>query len=82
MRRGATSPVLWVAGGGDIYAQSLTWADECFVTEIDAVFEGDSWAPQLGSAWSANDRHPSSSDWQISQPSGLSFRYRVFERSR
>ncbi len=82
VRRGATSPVLWVVGGGDIYAQSLTWADECFVTEIDAVFEGDSWAPRLGSDWSANDTHPASSDWQTSQPSGLSFRYRVFERNR
>ena len=38
----------WVIGGADIYAQSLALADSAEITEIDAAFEGDAYAPLLG----------------------------------
>ena len=45
----ASGPDLWIAGGADVYSLALPLAHECFVTEIDAEFPGDSWAPDLTS---------------------------------
>ena len=42
---------LWVMGGAEIYAQAAPFAEEAVVTEIDADFDGDAFAPQLSSAW-------------------------------
>ena len=42
---------IWIIGGAQIYAQALPLADEVVVTEIDADFEGDAFAPALGSEW-------------------------------
>lgn len=41
----------WVIGGAEIYAQAMTMANEAVVTEIDADFEGDAFAPEFGSGW-------------------------------
>jgi dihydrofolate reductase len=42
---------LWVMGGAEIYAQAAAIAEEAVVTEIDATFQGDAFAPVLSSAW-------------------------------
>jgi dihydrofolate reductase len=42
---------VWVIGGAEIYAQALPLARAAEVTEIDADFEGDAFAPQLGPEW-------------------------------
>ncbi len=42
---------VWVIGGAQIYAQALPLADEVVVTEIDADFDGDAFAPALGPEW-------------------------------
>ena len=42
---------VWIIGGAQIYAQALPLADELVVTEIDADFEGDAFAPALGPEW-------------------------------
>jgi dihydrofolate reductase len=42
---------VWVMGGAQIYAQALPYADMAVVTEIDADFEGDAFAPQFGPQW-------------------------------
>ncbi len=42
---------LWVMGGAEIYAQAVFIANEAVITEIDAEFEGDAFAPRLNSAW-------------------------------
>ncbi|MEO7105322.1 MAG: dihydrofolate reductase [Rhodoferax sp.] len=42
---------VWVIGGAEIYAQALPLADTAVVTEIDADFEGDAYAPQFGAQW-------------------------------
>jgi dihydrofolate reductase len=47
---------VWVIGGAQIYAQALPLADKIVITEIDAAFEGDAFAPQLGSNWRENAR--------------------------
>lgn len=47
---------VWVIGGAEIYAQALGLADCLVVTEIDADFEGDSFAPALGPEWQETAR--------------------------
>jgi dihydrofolate reductase len=46
----------WVIGGAEIYAQALPLAQRVVVTEIDADFEGDAFAPPLGPEWHAQQR--------------------------
>lgn len=41
----------WVIGGAEVYAQALPLASEAVVTEIDADFAGDAFAPSFGSDW-------------------------------
>jgi len=59
----AAQAQVWVIGGAEIYAQALPMADRVVVTEIEAVFEGDAFAPQLGPEWWAEsrDRHVAAS---------------------
>ncbi len=42
---------VWVTGGADVYAQAQPLASTAVVTEIEATFEGDAFAPQLDGAW-------------------------------
>jgi dihydrofolate reductase len=42
---------VWVIGGAQIYAQALPLATKVVVTEIDADYTGDAFAPQLDAAW-------------------------------
>jgi dihydrofolate reductase len=41
----------WVIGGAQIYAQALPMATSVVVTEIEQDFEGDAFAPPLGTEW-------------------------------
>ncbi len=41
----------WVIGGAEVYAQALALAVEAVVTELEADFEGDAFAPQLDATW-------------------------------
>jgi dihydrofolate reductase len=41
----------WVIGGAELYAQALVLASSAVVTEIDADFEGDAFAPNFGPEW-------------------------------
>lgn len=67
---------LWVAGGAQVYAALEPHADRAIVTEIDAAFDGDVRAPELGRAW-----EPAAvGEWALSETSGL--RYRVVEHVR
>ena len=58
----------WVIGGADIYAQALPLARTAVVTEIDASFEGDAFAPQFGPGWQETQRehHVSSTGLKFS----------------
>jgi dihydrofolate reductase len=46
----------WVVGGAQIYAQALPLAHKLVITEIDAEFAGDAFAPALDAAWHEADR--------------------------
>lgn len=41
----------WVIGGAEIYAQAAHMASTAVITEIDADFAGDAFAPTLGADW-------------------------------
>jgi len=66
----------WVIGGADIYAQALPLASEAVVTEIDLAFEGDAFAPTLGSDWHevARESHTASN--------GLAFSFVTYARQQ
>ena len=38
---------VFVIGGAELYAQAEPLADEIYLTEIDAEFEGDTWMPRI-----------------------------------
>jgi dihydrofolate reductase len=48
--------VVWLIGGAQLYAQALPLAAQLVVTEIDADFEGDAFAPLLGPDWHETER--------------------------
>jgi dihydrofolate reductase len=48
--------VVWLIGGAQLYAQALPLATQLVVTEIDADFEGDAFAPLLGPDWHETER--------------------------
>ena len=41
----------WVIGGAEMYAMALPLARTALVTEIEADFEGDAYAPVFGPQW-------------------------------
>ncbi len=43
--------MVWIIGGGNIYAQAVDLADVAVVTTIDSAAEGDTFAPELGYDW-------------------------------
>ena len=47
---------VWVIGGAEVYAQAMPLAERAVVTEIDADFEGDAFAPQFGPNWQETKR--------------------------
>ena len=56
---------LWVIGGASVYAAFLPHADEVVMTEIDARFEGDTWAPAFDDGWARSARDPAEG-WSVS----------------
>jgi dihydrofolate reductase len=47
---------VWIIGGAQIYAQALPLAHKIVITEIDASFEGDAFAPELDAVWRETER--------------------------
>ena len=64
----ADHPQAWIMGGAQIYSQAAPLADTAEITEIDADFEGDAFAPELGPQWKEvrRERHTSASGIQYS----------------
>ena len=63
------SSEVWIIGGAQIYAQAEPLASRVEVTHIDKTYDGDAFAPQLGSQWKPEhqENHVSST--------GLSFTF-------
>ncbi|MES2283789.1 MAG: dihydrofolate reductase [Pseudomonadota bacterium] len=67
---------VWVIGGAQIYALAEPLADRIEVTEIAQEFEGDAWAPALGTQWveSARENHTSKN--------GLAFSFITYNKQK
>jgi dihydrofolate reductase len=54
-----TASDVWVIGGAQIYALAIPLASTAVVTEIEAAFEGDAFAPSFGPDWAeiTRERH-------------------------
>ncbi|MDB5825985.1 MAG: dihydrofolate reductase [Variovorax sp.] len=46
----------WVIGGAQIYAEAEPLAQRAVVTEIHRDYDGDAWAPTMGSKWQETAR--------------------------
>jgi dihydrofolate reductase len=47
---------VWVIGGAEVYSQAMPLATRAVVTEIDADFEGDAFAPTFDASWQEAER--------------------------
>lgn len=52
---------VWVIGGAELYTQALPFANSAVVTEINADYHGDAFAPEFGPQWveTARETHTS-----------------------
>lgn len=75
----ADGDVVWVIGGGAVYADALPRADRLFVTDVDGEFTGDVRAPALGAEWVEAARDPDDG-WHTSS-TGLRYRWRELVRA-
>ena len=66
----------WVIGGAELFAQALPLATTAVVTEIDAIYEGDAFAPQFGPEWNETAR-----ERQVSA-TGLNFSFVTYTRTQ
>ena len=66
---------IWVLGGAQLYVQALPLATTAVVTEIDADFEGDAYAPQFGPEWTKSKGEP-----QVSS-TGMKFSFATFHNA-
>lgn len=72
----AGEPVVFVIGGGELYAAALPIADGLVLTEIKRDFEGDAVFPGFDrSAWRETQREPHAG------PDGLRFDFVLYERA-
>lgn len=67
-----------ITGGSQIYAAAMPFATELVVTEIDAEFDGDTYAPEIGDDWRAS----TTGAWLRSEKSGVRFRFVTWTRLR
>jgi dihydrofolate reductase len=76
MRLCGDVPDAWIMGGAEIYRQAEPLASTAVVTEIDADFEGDAFAPTLSPSWqeTARESHVAAS--------GLAFSFVTYHPAR
>ncbi|MGI9151665.1 MAG: dihydrofolate reductase [Limnohabitans sp.] len=52
----ASDAQVWVIGGAEVYGQAMPLATRAVVTEIEADFEGDAFAPTFDASWQETAR--------------------------
>jgi dihydrofolate reductase len=76
MRLCGSASDAWIMGGAEIYRQAEPLASTAVVTEIDADFEGDAFAPELGHAWQQVQRESHTA------ANGLAFSFVTYQHIR
>jgi dihydrofolate reductase len=75
----AGSADIWVIGGAAVYAEALPRADRVVLTQVDASYDGDTFAPELDGSWQLVDVDPHDG-WKVSS-SGLNYRINTYEKA-
>ena len=75
---GQTADMLWVIGGGTLYAEAMEVADLLVVTEIDLEVEGDTLAPAIPADFTLRSAEPAEG-WH---EAGSGLRYRILTYAR
>lgn len=66
----------FIIGGGEIYKQVIGITDEIYLTEIDEVFEGDTFFPELGEVWFESSRE----DFEPCEKNKYKYSFLKYER--
>lgn len=70
---------VFVIGGGQIYAESITSADRIYMTRVHAVFEGDTWFPVIDEKeWVLQ----SELNFPVDEKHAYSYSFQVWERKK
>jgi dihydrofolate reductase len=70
---------IWVIGGAAVYSAALPHADRVVLTEVDASYDGDTFAPELDEVWQLVSADPPSG-WNESA-TGLGYRISTYEKA-
>ncbi|MFC0820754.1 dihydrofolate reductase [Moraxella marmotae] len=68
---------IFIIGGGEIYAQSLSQADRLEITEVDITIDGDAFYPDIDNQFTKTYQ----STTQIDDKSGISYRFSTWQRT-
>lgn len=68
----------WIVGGASLYSATVASAHALEVTEIDAEFDGDTFAPPIGDEWQVVSIDPDAG-WHASR-TGTPYRFIRYER--
>lgn len=69
---------IWIIGGSTVFQEMMGEADRAYVTQVDAIFDADTYAPTLVGDWGLEDESP----WMTpAKDEGIPrFRYRVYRK--
>jgi len=70
---------VWIIGGAEIFEQSMNLANLAVVTIIDADFDGDTFAPELGDDWTFDTMAPAEG-W-LTAKNGTNYRFTSWRRN-
>ena len=56
IRKAGSNKEIFIIGGGEIYKESLKYADKVYKTAVDGDFEGDTYFPKLNKNWKEVNR--------------------------
>jgi len=56
---------IFIIGGGEIYEQSMGFADKLYITEVDMEVEGDTKFPTISNQWSVTEENEFNGGWYV-----------------
>lgn len=74
--KNANESELFIIGGGEIYKESIDFADRVYLTEINTTLDGDTHFPEIDEDWSEVSRNHHSVD----DKHAYSFDFVVYEK--
>jgi dihydrofolate reductase len=66
-------PDVWIIGGGQVFAATLQWAEELYLTEIDADFDCDIFYPDF------RQQFILAKQGDVQHEIGLAYRFNVYQ---